>query len=165
MAEADLAAAQAALDLAELDLEYTEIRAPFDGRFGKRMVSVGALVGPNSGPLGTLVTQSPMYVTFSLSEPQFVSVLQQLETDVEGLHDHERSPNVFFSLPNGTDLEETGKIVFLDNRINPATGTIALRAEVPNARRLILDGGFVTVRIEALEPTPSVLVPHHLALL
>ena len=70
-----------------------------------------------------------------------------------------RSPKVFVQLPDGTRLEEAGTVVFLDNRINPATGTISLRAEFANSRKMILDGSFVTVIIEALEPTLSVLVP------
>jgi len=71
------------------------------------------------------------------------------------------SPNVFVRLPNGEMLEEPGTIVFLDNRINPSTGTIALRAEFQNKRRMILDGGFLSIVIEELEPTLSVLIPQN----
>jgi len=159
VAEAELKAAQAALRQAELDLSYTEIRAPFDGRVGRIAVSEGALVGPTSGPLAVLVRQSPIYVTFSLSEPQLITVLERLETDVEGLSSNGKSPDVFVALPNGTVLDEPGRIVFLDNRIDPMTGTISLRAEFENARRLILDGAFVNVRIAALQPTQSVMIP------
>ena len=159
VAEADLKAAQAALSQARIDLDYTEITAPFDGRIGRSSVSVGALVGPSTAPVATLVTQAPIYVTFSLSEPQLISVLEQLDTDIEGLANNDASPDVFVVLPNGTRMEEPGRVVFLDNQIDPSTGTLALRAQFPNESGLILDGAFVNVIVQALEPTPSVMVP------
>lgn len=159
IAEADINSASAALQEAELNLERTEIKAPFDGRIGRTKVSPGALVGPSTGPLATLVRTRPIYVTFSLSEPQLLRVLALLETGMADLVESGRSPKVFVQLPDGTRLEEAGTVVFLDNRINPATGTISLRAEFANSRKMILDGSFVTVIIEALEPTLSVLVP------
>ncbi|MEM9578300.1 MAG: efflux RND transporter periplasmic adaptor subunit [Pseudomonadota bacterium] len=161
VAEADLAAAKAALTEAELNLQRTEIKAPFDGRIGRTNVSLGALVGPSTGPLVTVVQESPMYVTFSLSEPQLLSILERLDRGIDDLIQSDQSPNVFVKLPNGTLLDEPGSVVFLDNRINPATGTISLRAEFENAQRVILDGGFVSVVIEDLEPTLSVLIPQN----
>lgn len=161
VAKADLAAAQAALQEAELNLERTEIVAPFDGRIGRLNVSLGALVSPSTGTLTTLVRESPMYVTFSLSEPQLLAVLDRLDQGVSELVASGASPNVFVRLPDGTLLEEPGEIVFLDNRINPNTGTISLRAEFENTRRMIFDGGFISVVIEALEPTLSTLIPQN----
>ncbi len=161
VAKADLAGAQAALQEAELNLERTEIVAPFDGRLGRAEVSLGALVSPSTGPLATLVQETPMYVTFSLSEPQLLAVLERLDRGVDDLIESGASPNVFVRLPGGDMLEEAGVIVFLDNRINPSTGTIALRAEFKNDRRVILDGGFLSVVIEQLEPTLSVLIPQN----
>lgn len=161
VAEADLAAAKASLQEAELNLDRTEIVAPFDGRIGRAEVSLGALVSPSTGPLATLVQETPMYVTFSLSEPQLLGVLERLEKGIDELIESGASPNVFVRLPNGEMLEEPGTIVFLDNRINPSTGTIALRAEFQNKRRMILDGGFLSIVIEELEPTLSVLIPQN----
>ena len=161
IAEAELAAAQASLTEAELNLDRTEIVAPFDGRIGRLNVSLGALVGPSTGTLATLVQQSPIYVSFSLSEPQLLNVLEQLDQGVSELVESGASPNVFVRLPDGVQLEEPGQVVFLDNQINPNTGTISLRAEFKNERRLILDGGFISVVIEALEPTLSVLIPQN----
>lgn len=161
VAEADLLAAGAALHDAQINLERTEITAPFDGRIGRTNVSLGALVGPNNGALATLVRESPMYVTFSLSEPQLLSVLEQLETGIDQLIADDNSPNVFIELPDGTMLDEPGEIVFLDNQINASTGTISIRAQFENKRRIILDGGFLTVLIEELEPVQSVLIPQN----
>lgn len=161
VAKADVGAAEAALQKAKLDLERTEIRAPFSGRIGKSAVSLGALVGPSTGALATLVRQSPMYVTFSLSEPQLLRVVEQLDTGMQELLANDETPNVFVVLPGGETLDEAGEIVFIDNRIDPTTGTIALRAVFENTRQLILDGSFVSVVIEALEPTLSILVPQN----
>ncbi|MEM1072958.1 MAG: efflux RND transporter periplasmic adaptor subunit [Pseudomonadota bacterium] len=161
IAEADLASAQASLKEAQLDLERTEIKAPFDGRIGRTNVSLGALVSSSTGPLATLVRDAPMYVTFSLSEPQLLGVMERLDTTMTDLLADDRSPKVFVRLPDGVTLEEPGEIVFLDNQINSSTGTIAMRAEFANERQMILDGGFVSVVIEALEPTLSVLIPQN----
>ncbi|EEX11082.1 efflux transporter, RND family, MFP subunit [Ruegeria lacuscaerulensis ITI-1157] len=159
VAEAEVKAAQAAIRQAELDLSYTRIHAPFDGRLGRINVSVGDVVGPNTEPLVTLISEAPIYVTFSLNEKQFTSVLQAVNETASTLAESDKSPVVKLTLPNGTELPETGKIVFVDNRIDPLTGAITLRAEFENTDRLIVDGAFVSVQIEALEPTLEVLIP------
>jgi RND family efflux transporter MFP subunit len=158
-AEADVMAAGAALEQAELNLSYTVILAPFDGRIGRASVSIGEVVGPTRGPLVSLVRESPVYVTFSLGEKQLVSVLQNLNASVRDLNDGSRSPEVIVELPNGSMLEETGRIVFAGNRIDPATGTIPVRAEFANEKGLIVDGSFLKVRIKATEGTERLLVP------
>lgn len=161
VATADLATAEASLTEAELNLGRTKITAPFDGRVGRLNVSRGALVGPSTGSLATLVQETPVYITFSLSEPQLLGVLARLNKGVDELASNGSSPNVFVRLPDGSTLDEVGKIVFLDNRINPETGTISLRAEFENSHRMLLDGAFVSVVIEALEPTLSIMVPQN----
>ncbi|RBW61757.1 efflux RND transporter periplasmic adaptor subunit [Ruegeria sp. A3M17] len=159
VAEAEVKAAHAAIQQAELDLSYTEIHAPFGGRIGRVETSVGDVVGPTNPPLVNLVSEAPIYVNFSLNEKQFTSVLEQYNESAATLAESDQSPNVNLTLPNGTDLDETGKIVFVDNRIDPLTGAITVRAEFPNTDRYIIDGQFLSVQIEALEPTLQVLVP------
>ncbi len=158
-AEAQVKSAEAAIRLAELELGYTQVHAPFDGRIGRSAVSVGELVGPGTPPLLTLVRQAPIYVRFSMSERELANVLELLETTIADLAASARSPEVFVTLPNGTELDEPGRIVFIDNRISPTTGTISLLAEFRNERTLILDGAFLQVVIKALEPTRSLMVP------
>jgi len=159
IAEAEVQVAEAAIQQAELDLSYTEVFAPFKGRIGRTGPSIGELVGPATPPLVALVREAPIYVTFSLSERQLVNVLQEAGTDMTGLIEDGVSPEILVVLPNGTVLDEIGRIVFIDNRIDPVTGTISLRAEFANERGLILDGAFLTVRIRASVPTQSVLIP------
>ncbi|KUJ80021.1 efflux RND transporter periplasmic adaptor subunit [Ruegeria profundi] len=159
VAEAEVKAAKSAIQQAELDLSYTEIHAPFDGRIGRVAISVGDVVGPTNPPLVNIVSEAPIYVNFSVNEKQFTSVLETMSATPSSLSENEKSPNVRINLPNGTELDETGKIVFVDNRIDPLTGAIAMRAEFANADRLIVDGAFLNVRIEALEPTLEVMIP------
>lgn len=159
VAEAEVKAANAAIQQAQLDLDYTQIHAPFSGRIGRISTSVGDVVGPNTEPLVNLISEAPIYVNFSLNEKQFTSVLQTVGETASTLAESNKSPIVRLTLPNGTELEETGKIVFVDNRIDPLTGAITLRAEFANDKRLIVDGAFLNVHIEALEPTLEVLIP------
>lgn len=158
-AAAVVKSAQAALRQAELELSYTEVRAPFDGRLGRISVSPGELVGPATAPLVTLVREAPIFVRFALSDRQLGRLLEQFDATVNDLTDPEGSPKVFVTLPTGTELESPGRIVFVDNAISPSTGTIAVIAEFANERQLIIDGAFVHVRIEALEPVERLLVP------
>jgi len=158
VAEAAILAAKAGVEQAELDLSYTEINAPFDGQIGRINVSVGDLVGTSSGTLATIVRAQPIFVSFSLSENQLATVMEKAR---EQGHAGEGPPDldVFVNLANGSPLEETGKIDFGENRIDPSTGTLALRARFENEQGLLLDGGFVNVRIAAAEAVAVTLVP------
>lgn len=159
VAEAQIKSAEAAIMQAELDLSYTEIRAPFSGRVGRMNVSEGDVVNPGGAPLVSLVRVAPIYVSFSLTEKELVSVLEQVGTNVAELAKPENRPDVFVTLPNGSELDEIGVVAFADNRIDPQTGAIAIRAEFQNEGRLIIDGSFVHVRLEALKPVEHVLIP------
>ena len=117
------------------------------------------MVGPGNEPLATIVREAPIFVSFSLNEKQLVNVLEALNTSSGTLSSSDQSPDVRVTLPNGSELEEVGRIVFVDNRIDPLTGAVALRAEFENTNRLLVDGAFVHVRISALEPTLRVLIP------
>lgn len=158
-AEADVKAAEAAIEQARLNLSYTDISAPFAGRIGRVQTSVGDVVSPNTDVLVTLIRESPIYVTFSVNEKQFISILQQVEASASELSEDDVSPEVFLDLPNGTRLGETGSIAFVDNRIDPATGAVSLRAKFENEKGLIIDGSFVNVVVQSSAPVEKVLIP------
>jgi membrane fusion protein (multidrug efflux system) len=153
-ARAELLAAEAKLEMAELNLSYTEIRAPVAGRIGRADFSVGSLVGPDSGVLATIVSQDPIYVTFPVSQRQLLA------------HRGERGdPVVRVTLPDGTPYEHPGKLNFLGIQVDPGTDTVTVRAEVPNPNRLLADGEFVGVRVERGEPEQVLSVPQAAVLL
>jgi membrane fusion protein (multidrug efflux system) len=151
VAEAALRAAQASVKQAELNLSYTEIKAPFSGRAGRVNVSLGEVIAPGGKSLINLVREAPIYVTFSLNEKSYIDVLEKIGAHTDDKADDADLPDVFVILPNHTELAEKGQIAFVDNRIDPATGSVAIRAQFDNDHRLILDGSFLTVGLKAQE--------------
>ncbi len=159
VAKAQVSIAKAAIAQAQLDLDYTKIHAPFDGRIGRSNVSVGELVGPNTTYLINIVRTAPIFVEFSLTEKQLVEVMEHHEAELDELSDKDKAPKVYAILPNGDELDEIGQVVFVDNRINPSTGTITLRAEFANERGLLLDGAFLNIRIASAAPSQVLMIP------
>lgn len=157
-AEASVAAAHAALASSELDLSYTDVTAPFPGQIGKTTYSVGEVVGPTAEPLASLVSLAPVYVNFSVSEAQYLNAVKTHGIDSAKLDDG-ATPDLSLILPNGDSLGETGKIVFIDNRVDSRTGTISFRGQFANEDGSLLDGTYVTVNIAAPEQTKALLVP------
>ena len=137
-AEATLAMDQAAVRAARLNLDYTTILAPFDGRLGRNQAPIGALIGAGAGGLNTLVQLDPLYVTFNPSESDLARI-----QDAQGKGTLEAS--VF--LP-GSDAEpHKGKLTFLDNAVDRATGTITARVTIENAGGAWRPGQYVRVSL------------------
>ncbi len=153
--KADVSAAKASLRQAELELGYTEIRSPIAGRIGARAFDVGNLIDPESGVLATVVAIDPVHVNFPISERDLLDYMQnRLGTEGPG-----EEPTPLLRLTNGDVYKEKGRFEFLDNRVDPTTGTIKLHAVFPNPDRLLLPGQFVTVVLRESAPESRVVVP------
>lgn len=146
--------AQAALDAAKIDLGYTEIRAPIDGRISRSTFTEGALVGPTKPPLATIVNNDPIYVTFPVSQRQLLDFRRKAAEQGRS-----RDVVVHLRLADGTPYGEPGKVDFLDVRADPGTDTVTVRAVFPNPKAVIVPGQFANVSVESAQPMASVVVP------
>lgn len=154
-AAADILEAKAALEQAQINLGYTEIRSPIDGRIGIARYTVGNLVGPNTGTLATIVSFDPIYVLFQASERDVLDFKRRL------LAGGPRNGHVTVRvrLPDGKLYAQAGVANFLDIQADPNTDTVAVRAQFPNKEALLVPGGIVGVEIERGAPHPALLVP------
>lgn len=152
-ARADLAGAKADLERAELDVGYAKIQSPINGRIGASAVDAGNLIGPDSGILATVIALDPIRVTFPISERDY---LDYTKTRLEGKQE-KFTPKI--RLANDKLYEQDGKFDFIDNRVDPATGTIKLRVEFPNPDGLLLPGQFVNVNLISSDPKEQLVVP------
>lgn len=153
---ANVQAAQASLDQAKLNLSYCTITSPIDGRIGAVSLTKGNLVTPTTPALATINQLDPIRVVFSVSDRMIMSAQQRTGTSpaqiAQGL-------KVNLILPDGSSYGETGKIAFLGNEVDRATGTVSVFADFPNAQALLLPGAFVTVEVRRAAPQERPLVP------
>jgi len=148
--EASLAMDQAAIRTAELNLGYTEIRAPFAGRLGRNLAPVGTLVAAAGVPLNTLVQLDPIYVTFDPSEADLARIEKaQVSGTVEA--------EVF--LPGESRASHATKLLTFDNVVDAATGTILTRAIIRNSDFMLLPGQYVRIRLRVGEQPDALMVP------
>jgi len=154
-AKAQLQSQQAALEKAQLDLGYTDIHAPLSGRIGKATYSVGDLVGPASGTLATIVSQDPIYVTFPVSQRELLEVRKQAEANGTDA----RAVRVKVQLADRSFYDQDGTINFVDVTVSATTDTVAIRAQLPNPKRLLIDGQLVTAVVEAAKPESALVIP------
>lgn len=158
-AQADVAQARAQVETARLNLAYATVRAPIAGRAGRAEVTEGAMVNAGSGTLLTRIEQvDPIYVNFAQSSSQLLALREQISSGALNLSGLDRIP-VHIVLGDGRVYSHTGHVDFLDLRIDEATGTAALRAEVPNPDRVLLPGQFVRARLEAGVQSHGLLIP------
>ncbi len=156
-ARAELEAANAQLKLAEVNLSYTQIRAPFSGRISDTKMSTGDLVSPSSGVLTTLVSLDPVHTSFSVSERERLAMgMDQVKGD--GSAESNRV-EVQLELENGQFFEHLGKLDFLGNRIDTKTGTIAMRALVPNPEQKLLPGQHIKVNLRDKNTKDVIVIP------
>jgi multidrug efflux system membrane fusion protein len=164
VARGELLKAQAAVEQAQLDLDFTKITAPISGRISRTQVDVGNLVNIGGGEslLTTIVSVDPVYVYFNVDERSFIRYRKSHSEDVkangEMMPVKELKIPVHIALEGEQDYPYKGVIDFADNRVNPSTGTIQVRGTLSNAKRLFEDGMRARVRIPVSDPHQSLLI-------
>lgn len=156
-AQAALQEARATLLQSKLDLDYTVIKAPISGRIGKTDFNLGSLVKPDSGPLAHIVQLDPIRVLFSVSENKLPEIMREFAKNGSGKTKQLKTFQL--QLPNGDIYPRQGKPDFMDNQIDSATGTIAIRVLFANPDMFLLPGQFVTVISKNSEAKHLAVVP------
>ena len=157
LAEADLAASQAALKNAEITLGYSTVRAPISGQSSRSAVTAGALVTANQAqPLTTIQQLDPIYVDINQSSAELLRLRQQLS---KGSLNNSNNTRVKITLEDGSDYPIEGQLAFSDASVNPDTGTVTLRAVFSNPNHLLLPGMYATAKISQGVLPNAYLVP------
>ena len=168
--EAQLLGANASVATSQINLDYTRIAAPIDGKLGRTAITPGNVVSPSSGTLVTIVSQDPMYVAF----PVAVRTLQELGKKYipQG---GSKAVELKIKLPDGSMYAQTGQLHFVDNTVNTGTDTIIVRGTIPNPKlsmatknspiRELYDNEFVTVYLEGVKPVTVLGIPRSAVLM
>jgi multidrug efflux system membrane fusion protein len=157
-AQAAIDTAKAAIRDAQLDLEFSRVSAPFTGRIGAHLVSIGSLVSGSRGGtspttlMATIVSLDPIYLDFDMSEADYVAYQQ-------ASHGAAPRSDVAISLDGDGHFDRHGTLDFIDNAVNRSSGTIHARATVPNPDLAITPGQFARLRVALGRPAPALLVP------
>jgi RND family efflux transporter MFP subunit len=161
-AKAGVSANEAAVRQAELDMEFTELRAPINGRIGDRRVSPGNLVtggtGGNTTMLGTIVSTDPIWFEFTFDEASYLRY-ERLANAGQDVASRNAGVQVALKLIDEFDFDHEGRMDFVDNVIDRSTGTIRGRAVVANPKEIFTPGMFARVRIPGTSPYEALLVP------
>lgn len=157
-AQADLAAANASVESAQINLDNTRVTAPIAGSIGTSLVTEGALVAANqTGALTTIRQIDPMFVDLTASS---VSLLRVRRMIAEGALKQERiAPKVRLTLEDGSEYSETGTIEAVEANVSETTGTFTVRARIANPRRILLPGMLVRATVEVGTGTKGFLLP------
>lgn len=155
---AQLASAKAQVDLAQLNLDYTRVRAPFAGRMGRHLIDPGNLVGGLGQPssLASIEKIDPLYVYFTVDERSLLQLREQHRTSAQPLA--ERAIPAEFGLLDEPGYPHQGQLDFASLDVAPRTGTLQVRAVFPNPDPPVLPGLFARLRVPVGAPTPATLV-------
>jgi membrane fusion protein (multidrug efflux system) len=154
-AHADVMQAQALLEQAKINLGYTDIRTPINGRIGLANFTVGNLVSASSGTLATIVSQDPIYVTFQASEADVIEYKHRIAASAD------KNPHVtiHIKLPDGTMYPHPGRTNLLDVQVQPDTDTVLVRAQLPNPEGMLIPAGIVDVIVDRGGAQSSLVIP------
>ena len=162
-ARAAVESAQAAIDNAQINLDFTEIRAPFTGVAGRSEVSIGDLVGPQTGPLVTLVQREPMLADFDVDEESLANAMKRNQ-DALARGEPPVRYTPMLTLVNGDLYPHAGELDYASNRVNPGTGTVTITARFPNPEGTLVPGQFVRIRLQRGEAVDRLLIPQQCVL-
>ncbi len=158
-ADANLRAAKAALQAAQLNLGYTEVRAPVAGRVGRLEITVGNLVaaGPGAPILTTLVSVNPIYASFNADEEVVTRALNAFDRDAQGSAQIEQIPvQISTASQQGEPIQ--GRLQLIDNQVDARTGTVRVRAVFENPEGRLMPGQFVRLRMAGAKAAPLLAI-------
>lgn len=159
-ARADVAAGQAAVQTAQINLGYASVAAPISGRIGRALVTEGALVGQGeSTPLAVIQQIHPVYVNFTQSAAEVMKLRRALESGQLKRAGGKDAASIRVVLDDGSEYPLAGKLLFSDLTVDATTGQITLRAEVPNPKGELLPGLYVRVRLEQAQVSDAITLP------
>ena len=156
-AKAQLEQTKANLSTSRINLAYTSITAPISGRIGHTVYTKGNLVNSASGVLARIVQLDPIRVRYSLSENDLAAIQMTFHDTDQNINNLTLTPRI--KLADGSILKADGQIDFIDNQVDPGTGTIAVRALFPNPDLSLLPGQYVTVLVSRSNPRMLPVVP------
>mgnify|MGYP000844710378 CR=1 FL=1 len=158
-AEADVAAAKAAVQTARINLDYASVTSPISGRIGRALVTEGALVGQGEAtPLAVVQQIDPMYVNFTQSAAEVMKLRRAMDNG-QLKQAGAQAASVRLVLEDGSEYSRPGKLLFSDLTVDATTGQITLRAEVPNPGGTLLPGLYVRVRLEQAQASNAITLP------
>lgn len=156
---ASLDGAVSDMNKATLNLSYTNITSPMDGRIGKANISVGNYVTPSTGVIAQIYTTNPMRVIFPLRSSDFIEIKRYFKENKKKNPEYDSAVTVLLKLADGSIYEQKGKIEFVDNKVDESTGTISMRAVFENPDELLVPGDYVNVIIRVNSPQKVMLIP------
>ena len=159
-AEADVAMGKAAVQTGRINLNYASVTAPISGRIGRALVTEGALVGQGEAtPLAVIQQVNPMYINFTQSAGDVMKLRAAMQSGQFKKGEGESAASVRVILEDGSTYAQPGRLLFSDLSVDPTTGQITLRAEVPNPRGDLLPGLYVRVQLEQAQATNAITLP------